>query len=426
MILGVLLLACTNESPSLTDDLAEIINATSWEGPLDAKYGTDVALSSAGDQVLVTAPERLDASSSNAWLVPSDDGGGKVHERATAWFVGTGSGWGYTAVLDDVDGDDADDVLLMGSALNNLSFSGDSGAYLFAGPHEGEYTSYDLDNLWSHSSNFTYANAASVGDVDGDGDHDLLMYFRPNPTGDVSGVAVFQGPVTEVNKIHDYLLTRPGDDALGWNFETAQLDDDPELEVLAMAVAVAQVWALDAGPDNVEVASHGRMLHQAPDPLGTEYAGQSLASGAFTDHTGPSVSVGSPGWGERGGRIDLYEMDGVEGTWVAGISASQPGRFFANAQCMADFNGDGVDDLAVGATGDPYGAEILPGRVYIFEGPIPPGEHVAEDLAARILRVSDHADAFGYALACDDGRIFATARYEAEGRGLFRLDDLAW
>ena len=98
-----------------------------------------------------------------------------------------------------------------------------------------------------------------------------------------------------------------------------------------------------------------------------------------------------------GGDIDFTDVlaDGT-GPWSTKIIGTRPGVFLGSEIDSADLNGDGVDDLILGA----YGARVSSyqqGAVYVFFGPIPAGDHDAE-AADLILKGPTKSDRFGFAV----------------------------
>ena len=107
-------------------------------------------------------------------------------------------------------------------------------------------------------------------------------------------------------------------------------------------------------------------------------------------------------------RFDWSEALADEALLARLLRISGPGgRDCGFDAAMADFDGDGADDLAIGIPRDIYFGFDRPERVAIFRGPLSPGTYT-EESADAIWFGSEEADAFGLRLATgdvdDDGR----------------------
>jgi hypothetical protein len=93
---------------------------------------------------------------------------------------------------------------------------------------------------------------------------------------------------------------------------------------------------------------------------------------------------------------------------VGGVmDASEANDRFASSLAAGDFNGDSIDDLAVGVPGETFGTKVAAGVVMVFFGSDPTGLRTDnEELwhldRAGIAHVAGNGDAFGAALAAGD------------------------
>jgi hypothetical protein len=125
---------------------------------------------------------------------------------------------------------------------------------------------------------------------------------------------------------------------------------------------------------------------------------KSSSSEARLDPGDPTLQLDDPPPPPQGSLTDDDAFAFIQGETFA----QEIGR----AVAVADFDGDGLADLAIGAAGNPQG-DVIPdpgvrsGRVYLFRGPI---TEQIEDLsqADTILYGAEHFSGFGAAVAAGD------------------------
>jgi hypothetical protein len=258
-------------------------------------------------------------------------------------------GW-QVAPAGDVNGDGIQDVII-GAPSNDAVADFAGRAYLFYGPFTGNIDAADADAIISAEAfgdNLGFS-VASAGDVNNDGFDDLIIGARSNDTrGIQSGrVYLFYGPVSG---------------------SLAAIDAD----------------AIISGADFEEV---GRAVAPAGDLngdgfddilLGTDAAGASFQGKVFL--------FNGPLSGER----TAASADAI----ITGSFSNE--SFGASVASAGDVNGDGVNDVIVGAPRFPLnGADT--GRAYVFFGPIA-GSMIATD-ADAILFGEAINDGFGRSVA---------------------------
>ncbi len=138
---------------------------------------------------------------------------------------------------------------------------------------------------------------------------------------------------------------------------------------------------------------------------GRDRAGFRLDSGHLVEGSvGPDLVVGAP---VGAGEVRVYEgstvtaagtvPQGDAAVVIHGLAGTEAGWSIA----VGDYDGDGDDDLALGAPSE-VGAAGRPGVVYVFEGPIAPGEYGVGDAPVQLVAPPDASRYFGWTLAAGD------------------------
>ena len=258
-------------------------------------------------------------------------------------------GW-QVAPAGDVNGDGVQDVII--GAPSNDFVAGFAGrAYLFYGPFTGNINAADADAIISAQAfgdNLGFS-VASAGDVNNDGFDDIIVGARSNDKrGIQSGrVYLFYGPL-------DGSLAATDADAI---ISGAAFDE------LGRAVAPAGDLNGDGFDDIL---------------LGTDIAGGSFQGQVFL--------FNGPLFGQR----TAASADAI----ITGSFSNE--SFGASVASAGDVNGDGINDVIVGAPRFPLnGADT--GRAYVFFGPIA-GSMIATEADAIIFGEAIN-DGFGRSVA---------------------------
>ncbi len=341
-----------------------------------------------------------------AWIVLGADiaGGGDLglDSAAHARIVGDEPldflGWSV-ASAGDVDGDGLDDVLV-GSYIAD-TFDQQTGAtYLFYGASlaaGGSLSASDADVVFQGEWAFDWSGWAFAGadDVDGDGRDDLLFggYGNNDTAGDAGNAYLFFAtsiPASGTVWLGDADVQLPGvaqfDLAGWWVALLPDIDGDGGAEI-AVGAKSASVTGFEAGA--VYVVYSSRAVLGGTIPLATadvtlhglaagDHVGRQFASAGDVDGDGlGDLLIGArfaDGAQEDGGAAYLLlgstlvaggaSLAAADVTFTATQASQRVGGSVASA---GDVDGDGLDDVLIGAFGDEEGGEFG-GKAFLFLG----------------------------------------------------------
>ncbi len=256
--------------------------------------------------------------------------------RSEGLFVGDRSGRSVSAA-GDVNGDGVDDLLIGAYRADpNGSTSGASyvvfGASGVGGSGTLELSSLDGSNGFVLNGvtafDFSGGSVSAAGDVNGDGVDDLLIgAFLAGPNGNFSGAS--------------YVVFGASGVGSGGTLELSSLDGSNGFVLNGAAAGDNSGRSVSAagdvngdGVDDLLIGANGA------DPNGN-YSGASY------------LVFGASGVGSSG-TLELSSLDGSNGFVLNGVTGSDNSGFSVSA--AGDVNGDGVDDLLIGAhRADPNG-----------------------------------------------------------------------
>jgi hypothetical protein len=319
------------------------------------------------------------------WLFEGPLSGDYTTRDAVAWMEGSSAAYlGYdVSGAGDVDGDGYGD-LVIGEPYRSYSTTYSGVAWFFYGPVSGELTE-DSADAWiagPNTSSFMGVGVSSAGDLDGDGMDELLVGAPLETSGGVlvGAVYAFSGLIRGSVSVSDADLTVYGvSDTSQFGFtarSAGDTDGDGSVDILVGAntdgTAGYQAGGahLFTGPLSGTLSTADAAASFYAEAAG-DFAGEDIAGDFDLNADGRAdIGVGSSNAsvGEYAGRVYIFYSPvggvvslGDADASVDGASSSD----YANRIASGDLDGDGVDDLAVGA----YGAgSSSQGEVYLFFG----------------------------------------------------------
>ena len=327
--------------------------------------------------------------------------GFQYHSTLTQAGLGvdeTNDSFGYSLATGDFDGDGLDD-LAVGAPFETPGESVESG-YVFVykavvntsdslelQPWQG----LDQDGLRTKAMGDRFGYSLATGDFDGDGLDDLAVGA---PTAGAGTVLVYTGSSAGLDPWQTLdqsgLGANEGGDRFGYSLAAGDFNGDGN-DDLAIGTPSEDVSGAHSGyvwlfqGNSSQLMPWGSGLSQATgiDDLdeneNAEMFGWALAAGDFDGDGLDDLAVGTPrefNQGERTGTVFLYHGTayGLD-PWnmiLQSMGSNELGDFFGASLAVGDLNRDGLDDLAVGVPLEQVGT-VESGYIYVYSGSIPYG-----------------------------------------------------
>lgn len=335
-------------------------------------------------------------------------------QNGVAGVIEVGDYFGAALTTGDFNGDNYED-LVVGAPLEDIGATTNGGAFhvLYGGPagagsrgdHLLHQDSFNVGGI--AEADDLLGTSVAAGDFNNDGFSDLAIGAPGEDVGplvDAGAVHVFYGDPTGLAGNVDLFLYQDAPnvggvsepyDEFGYALTTGDFDNDGH-DDLAVGVPGEGIGPR-AGAGLVQVfhgASWGIdvdrnvFFHQdTPNVVGLAEAGdllgETLATGDFNGDGIDDLAAGAPGEGigplaGAGGVLVLYSTNGVglttdgnrflhqDSIGIAGLAEADDQM--GGALAAGDFDGDGFDDLAVGAPGEAIGPVEAAGGVHFLYG----------------------------------------------------------
>jgi hypothetical protein len=326
-----------------------------------------------------------------------------------------GDAFGSAVSTGDVDGDGVEDLLVGATGYDSSAKTDVGRAYLFHGPLSATMTTGSASNTFTSfiASDKAGAAVAINGDMNGDGFDDLAIGgtgYDNTPLSGVGLVSLFVGASSVSGSLTTSATYRysgsAASEGLGSVLTFAgDMDGDgyDELAVGSPTLSSSQgaVYVLEGNPTaavTTMAAAAGATFTGPTSGL----AGTSLAAAGDVDGDGyDDLLVGAPGVTSSAGAA--YVVTGKATLASAALTASSH-KFTGSSAAKAgtsvsgggDVNGDGYIDLAIGAPGVDTSSSTDTGRTYLILGPIASVALTSSDV---ILAGDAANDTFGTTVA---------------------------
>jgi len=290
------------------------------------------------------------------------------------------AGFGCSVAVGDVDGDTTADIAV-GACREDVDVSPNRGrAYVFSG---ADWSLLRTLNAPNGVQDGLFGVSVAIGRVDNDSYGDIAVGASRSNVGAVSAQGrayVFSG--ADGSPLLHTLDSPNGEVSgeFGWSVALGTVNSDSNADIVVAAHFEDVSGAAEQGRAYVFSGADWSPLYTLTTPDATPGAefGCSAAVGDVNGDGRGDIAVGacSEQVGANSTQGRAYVFSGLNGTLLLALDTPNPQAiaYFGSPVAVGDVNGDGVGDIAVGATSETVGGNVAQGRAYVFSaGGIPPG-----------------------------------------------------
>ncbi len=260
----------------------------------------------------------------------------------------------------DINKDGYDDIIVGAKAFNSETGK----TYIYYGGPEMDYVADFTITGKNIHDNFGFS-VSTAGDVNGDGYDDIIIgaFGYQNSLG---GAFIYYGG-SSMDSTANLIITGESSQTFGWSVSTAgDIDNDGYDDVIVggyshyNGTGIAHIYKGGPTMDNIaDITITGERIDN--------FFGFSVSNGGDINGDGyDDILVGANKYNVRTGKVYIYygasQMDNTADFTLTGEGAGN--NFGYSVSTAGDVNNDGYDDIIVGA----YGYNFGTGRAYIYFG----------------------------------------------------------
>lgn len=272
------------------------------------------------------------------------------------WKVPSLTEFGESIDAGDLTGDGLPD-LAVGEDWKPLDFMAPhtGAAYVFPSPFEGR-----VFTVWPTSGFFDFGGTLAVGELNGEPPEDLVV-ANPSSITWPNQITVRFGPVNQGGAVTWSLGGTPS----VWDMDICDVTGDGVNDLVTVATGPSKA-AVYAGPLLPGTPPSGPTFTH---PTGFLFSPRSVTCADWNLDGATDVLAGDPGNSSGNGRVTMFFGPDIQTFAHIVDPTGEPQSFFGTDVVAGDFDGDGIQDFAASAKFADVGSVPDAGRVYVLFGP---------------------------------------------------------